>query len=369
MSITELLPLGQSIPPQVLKENYVKVEDKPFGQSALAYSIVIQNSWIQLQLSASDPLLRVEHPKLIGNYLSPKDQGGNAMVQVWCQGLIREIAAADWLRDFLALGNASILSLEARSPYLADALIVRQDGPILLQVRISAHLAGNRLFLIHGTAPADLFDRYAESFGIAVSSFKPCLITDNPHVELWQTHNLDNALSFNAPYSWLERRPQAPAGLDMVHLFNLNARVQLIANLKVMSVRRSLTKGKKHIDLHALVASEFMKAGLRVTELASEESVKVDAPLSNASFKIWKAVLPKAKPQRAENMLVVAVNTPNHHVVAGLQTGAPSEGFYEYAVHRRAFDIVLGSLECRVQPEPAVSKPRTAEESTVGRRQ
>jgi hypothetical protein len=365
MANTELFTLGQTIPAKVLKKDYVKVEDKPFGQAALAYSLVLPNDWIQLKLSAPDGQLLVEHPKLLSTFLGPKQPEGNPMAQVWCQGLVREISAGDWLKDFLSRSNASIIALEVRSPYLAEALALRQEGAVAIKTRISARLAGNRLFLVQGVAPEPLFPAYAEAFGLAISSFKPALLSDNPHVELWQTHHLDQAVTFNAPYSWLERRPKAPAGLDLVDLYNLNASAQPVAILKVMSVRRTLTQGKKGLDLPALLIAEFTKAGLQVTEVAAQETVSVPKPLSNGSLRVCKAIVPKSKDHRLQNLLVVAVDGPSHHVLAGLQTCAPNEGFYEYAMNRRAFDIVLDTLKCGVQAEQSgKDRPRAEKEST-----
>ena len=344
MPTTEHLTLGEAIPPQVLKKDFVKVEDVPFRQAAFGYSMVLPSSWIQLKLSATDSRLLVEHPKLLSTFLGPKVDEGNPMVQVWCQGLIREVSAGDWLKDFLTRGQAAIVSLEEKSPFLADAEALRQEGPASLKTRISARLSGNRLFLIQCIAPEDQYDTYAEVFGLAVSSFKPKLLPDNPHVELWPTYSLDKAVTFKAPFSWLERRPQAPVGLDLVDLYNLNASAEPVAILKVMSVRRKLTKGKKGIDLPALLIAEFTKAGVQVTEIAADESFPVPKPLSKGTLKICKAVLPKAKEKRLQNLLVVAVDAPSHHVLVGLLTCAPNEGFYEYAVNRRAFDIVLETL-------------------------
>jgi len=345
MANVEHLTLGESIPTQSLKKDYVKVEDKPFGQVGLAYSMVVPNSWIQLKLSAKDGRLLVEQPKLLSTFLGPKDDNGNPMLQVWCQGLVREIAAADWLKDFLIKTGSAILSLEAHSPYLADALIGRQEGPVTLKIRISAHLSGNRLFLIQGIAPEDLFEKYADIFGLAVSSFKPAAVGDNPHVELWQTHRLDKVITFNAPFSWLERRPVCPPGLDLVDLYNLNSRGEPIANLKVMSVRRKMTKGKKGLDLPSLLIAEFTKAGAVVTEIAEDESFAVSKPLANGISKVCKVMVPEAKDKRLQNLLIVSVDAPTHHVLTGLLTCAPNEGFYEYAVNRRAFDIVLETFK------------------------
>ena len=175
MTTTELLPLGQSIPPAVLKKDFVKLEDKPYGQPALGYSVVLPNDWLQLKLKATDARLHVEHPKLLSTFLGPKDDGGNPMFQVWCQGLIREISAGDWLKDFLTRTGHEIISLEIRSAYLADALVTRRDGPVLLKIRYSARLAGYRLFLCEGAAPDDLFPKYADGFGLASCTFKPTL--------------------------------------------------------------------------------------------------------------------------------------------------------------------------------------------------
>jgi hypothetical protein len=343
--MAEHLTLGETIPAQTLKKDYVKVEDKPFGQAGLGYTMVVPNSWIQLKLSAKDGRLLVEQPKLLATYLGPKDDNGNPMLQVWCQGLIREIGAADWLKDFLTKTGSTILSLEAHSPNLADALVGRVEGPARLKIRFAAHLSGNRLFLIQGIAPEDLFEKYADNFGLAVASFKPTLVGNNPHVELWQTHHLDKSVTFNAPFSWLERQPKCPPGLDLVDLYNLNAEGEPISNLKVMSVRRKLTKGKKGLDLPALLIAEFTKAGVRVTEIDENENFTAPKPLANGTSMICKAIIPKAKVKRLQNLLIVSVDAPTHHILTGLLTCAPNEGFYEYGVNRRAFDIVLETFK------------------------
>jgi hypothetical protein len=345
MANVEHLTLGESIPNQTLKKDYVKVEDKPFGQTGLGYTMVVPNSWIQLKLSAKSGRLLVEQPKLLATYLGPKDDNGNPMLQVWCQGLVREIGAAEWLKDFLTKTGNTILSLEAHSPYLADALVGRVQGPVRLKIRFAAHLSGNRLFLIQGIAPEDLFEKYADNFGLAVSSFKPTATGDNPHVELWQTHHLDKAITFNAPISWLERRPKCPPGLDLVDLYNLNAEGEPVANLKVMSVRHKLTKGKKGLDLPALLIAEFTKAGVLVTEIAEDERFTAPKPLANGKSMICKAIIPKAEVKQPQNLLIVSVDASTHHVLTGLLTCAPNEGFYEYAVNRRAFDIVLETFK------------------------
>ncbi len=364
MTTTELLPLGQSIPPSVLKKDFVKLEDKPYGQPTLGYSVVLPNDWLQLKLKATDARLHVERPKLLSTFLGPKDDGGNPMFQVWCQGLIREISAGDWLKDFLTRTGCEIISLEIRSAYLADALVTRRDGPVLLKIRFSARLAGYRLFLCEGVAPDDLFPKYADGFGLASCTFKPTLITDNPHVEVWQTHTLDNAVSFNAPFSWFERHPQAPEGLDMVDLYNLNGAAEPVGNLKAMAVRRTLTKGKQRIDLPALLTAEFLKIGVQITELVSNESIQTPEPLTNGSVKICKALIPAAPQVRLQNLIVLSVDAPTHHILVGLLTCAPCEGFYEYAVNRRAFDIVLETFRLHVPPaakagaSPAAKKGR-----------
>jgi hypothetical protein len=51
------------------------------------------------------------------------------------------------------------------------------------------------------------------------------------------------------------------------------------------------------------------------------------------------------------------VESPSHHVLVGLLTCAPSESFYEYAVNRRAFEIVLETIKLQ---GPASEKEKAA---------
>ena len=96
-----------------------------------------------------------------------------------------------------------------------------------------------------------------------------------------------------------------------------------------------------------MLIGEFTKEGVQVTEVAAEESFVLPKPLSNGTSKICKGYLPKGKDRRLHNVLVVAVESPTHHILTGLLTCAPNEAFYEYAVNRRAFDIVLETFKLK----------------------
>ena len=139
----------------------------------------------------------------------------------------------------------------------------------------------------------------------------------------------------------------------MVDLYNLNGAAEPVGNLKAMVVRRTLTNGKQSIDLPALLTAEFLKIGVQITELVSNESIETPEPLTNGSVKICKALIPAAHQVRLQNLIVLSADAPTHHILVGLLTCAPCEGFYEYAVNRRAFDIVLETFKLDV---PAAAK-------------
>lgn len=339
-------PLGQTIAQDELASRFVKQEDQPYGNLDLAYSIVLPNDWLQLGLEAQDAQLHADKPKLLANVLSPTDRDANGMIQVWCQGLIKEISAADWLKYYLTTTGREVGALQVVSPYFADAIAHWELDKVAYTMRIAACVAGNRLFLIQGMAPDDLYAEYAELFGLAVSSFKVTRKLENPHVELWQTHTLDDRIVCNAPISWPERTPEAPEGLSAVDLFNLSGEGEPLGVLKIMTLRKKLTEGKSGIDLPALLVMEFTKIGIEVETIASDEPLPVSEPFGNGSFKILTARVPKGD-NRLRNLLIASFDVPSHHVLVGLMTCAPKEGFYEYAVNRRAFDIVLETMRVK----------------------
>jgi hypothetical protein len=338
--------VGKDIPKTALSERFVKIEDEPYGNPDLAYSVLVPNDWIQLGLKAETGALNADRPTLLSDFLSPTDRDANAMLQVWCQGLVKEIAAADWLKFFLSETGKEVVSLQSVSPYFADAVATWQLEKVAYTVRVAARVAGNRLFLVQGMAPPDMYADYAEGFGLAVSSFKVQVDLGNPHVELWQTHTLDDRIVFNAPISWPERKPEGREGLDAVELFNLNAQGQPVAVFKAMSLRKSLTEGKKGLDLPALLVTEFTKLQVQVSSIVSNAPLPASAPLQGGRLKVLKARLPKGD-GRLRNLLVADLASPTHHVLVGLLTCAPKEGFYEYAVNRRAFDIVLETMRIK----------------------
>lgn len=343
MSDVDVFTLGQEIPPGELAEHYVKIEDQPYGNADLAYSIVLPNDWIQIGLQASDSALHSDKPKLLANFSGPTDQGGNAMLQVWAQDLEKEISAADWLKHYLISSGRKVDFIQAASPYFADAVATWEIEQITQRIRVIARVSGNRVFFVQGVVPHDLYAQYADKFGLAIASFKVAVEPKNPHVELWQTHTLDEHVICNAPYSWPEKKADAPEGLDLVNLFNLAADGSPVSVIKIMTARKALMQGKPEIDLSALLAMEFIKMGVEVAEVATDEAVAVAAPFVNGRLKVLTASLPQGD-NRLRNLMIAEFGSPTHQVLAGLLTCAPKEGFYEYAVNRRAFDIVLETM-------------------------
>lgn len=347
MAETSVLPQGQNIPESELTENFVKLSDTPYGNDDLAYSVVLPNDWLQLGIEAEDDVLHAGHPKLLANFLSPIDRDANAMLQVWGQGLIKEIAAGDWLKWYLVETGRTPDSVQIVSPYFADAIAHCEIEGVPYTMRVMARLASNRMFILQAMAPSDLYPDYADTFGLAVTSFKVAKEFENPHVEPWQTHTLDAAVTFNAPLSWPERKPEeAPEGLDAVDLFNLNAQGEPLGVLKAMTFRRSILEGKGEINLAAVLVDEFVKMNVEILEIVSDEPVSPAEPFGAGSFKTMTARLPKGD-DRLRNLLVAEVYAPDHVFLIGLLTCAPKEGYNEYAVNRRALDIALETL--RVQ--------------------
>lgn len=340
-----LFSLGEDIPSETLKSDFAKVEETAHGNPAFAYSMVVPNDYLQIGLEAANARLQVDAPTLLANFIGPLQAGANPMIQVFCQGLVKEIAAEAWLKHYLAREDTLIVEVKALSPLQADAVVVRQtDDDVRLAVRIAAQIHGNRMFLVQCTAPEDLFESYADAFGIAVATFKPAHAMAQPSVEVRSNYRLDDALFFQMPYSWPFEKLEAPPGMDGYAFLNLDARSEPVGSIKVLSLRRALTEGKQGLDLPALLVSEFTKTGVEIAGLVREDDVPVRAPFTGGSIKVLQVRLAPGD-ETPWNLVVAALDTPAHHVLVGVLTCAPKHDFYLHSVNMRAFELVLETLE------------------------
>lgn len=336
--------LGQGIPKAELESSFVKAEEIPHGNPAFAYAMVVPGDFLQLGIAVQDGRMHADQPKLLASFLGPKVDNGNALLQLSCQGLVKEIAAGAWLKHFLHRADTVVDAFREDSALQAGAVATRTSAEgVRLTMRLAAQIHGNRLFLVQGLAPSDQFERYAEAFGVAVATFRPAHAMAQPSVEARSTQTLDGAVTFQTPFSWLYQNLEAPEGLAGLNLYSLAGDGKPTGAIKALAVRRSLTRGKKGLDLPALLISEFTKTGVKLGAVVSDQPMPVPAPLANGRLKILTVTLGAAP--RLHNLLVASVDLPSHHVLLGLLTCAPKEDFYVHSVNLRAFQIALETLQ------------------------
>lgn len=336
--------LGQGIPKAELESSFVKVEETPHGNPAFAYTMVVPADLLRLGFTVKDGRMHADQPKLLASFLGPKVDNGNALLQLSCQGLVKEIAAGAWLKHFLQQPDIVVDAFREDSPQQAGAVATRTSPEgVRLTMRLAAQIHGNRLFLVQGLAPSDLYEQNAEAFGVAVATFRVTHPSALPTVEGRATQTLDGAVTFQTPFSWLYQNLEAPEGLAGLNLYSLAGDGSPTGAIKALSVRRSLTRGKKGLDLPALLISEFTKTGVKLGAVVSDQPLPAPAPLANGRMKILTATL-GANP-RLHNLLVASVDLPTHHVLLGLLTCAPKEDFYLHSVNLRAFQIALETLQ------------------------
>lgn len=340
-----LFSLGEDLSPDELKSGYVKVEEVAHGNPAFAFSMVVNNEYLAIPIQAADGHMHADEPKLLASFLGPLNDNGNPMVQLFCLGMIKDIAADAWLKDFLNREGTTLVEMKTHNPLHAEAVVTRvTEEEVKLGVRLDVQIHGNRLFMIQCTAPEDLLGEYLDSFGVSIATFKPLHAMAQPSVEVRSNYRMDEALFFQMPYSWPFTKLEAPKGMDGFSFLNLNAESEPAGAIKVFSLRRSLTDGKEDLDLPALMVSEFTKTGLQITDVVSEHNIPTPPPFTGGSTKV---LLAKTSQDSSPvlNLVVAAVDSPDHHILVGLLTCAPKEDFYLHSVNMRAFEIVLETLQ------------------------
>ncbi len=332
------LPIGKSITREELRRLFLKIEDKPYGNAGLAYSMLVPKNWNYDQLKAETAQLNTVQLKPLVIFEKEK-----AFIQLHAVKLVREIRASHWLRHYAAVTERKIVELKELSERFADSLLEFEIKGHTFSGRAAALIDGDRVFLLLCFAEQSAYPHLAEVFGLAVSSFKLKNPSSRPSIEPRAKYDLAGIVKFAYPASWTTRAPeQAPVGKQAVDLYHFDDDQVFQGLIRVKTVSRQAIAKTDELIEHTI--EEFSESNLVLHDMLHTGPIPSENDhFSNGRVFIFNAHVQDNEENRQE-LWITIFEDANHYFVLSLLTPSRRDTFYVWAFNKRAYDIILGNI-------------------------
>jgi hypothetical protein len=336
-------PIGQNFSEKELKERFHLIKDMPYNNPELAYKILIPKGWESESIQAESKDLNPNTLKPLGIFKGPEDGGANPFVQIQAVQLLREITAANWLRHYAIATERELLAIKPISDRFADSVMEFSIQGHPFTARVTASIDGDRLFFLFNLALASTYPKYEEIFGVPVVSFNLQKMSGKPSIENRLSYNLNDIIRFTYPESWKYRAvtEKHPKGREAADLFSFDPDGNLCGRMRVKTVDKGFSSGVEEQIEDTL--SEYGDGNVIVDDLL--ESVEVEIGSDRFDTGVVKAFSGHIEGNEIRQEVWVAViEDPKYYMVVSLLTPFREQGFYLWAINRRAYDIVLETL-------------------------
>ncbi len=159
-----------------LRRNFLRVEyEAPLERPQLAFFILIPETWEEVPITVSRDELEHDDENMISLALhrAPKRE---AQVEVAYCRVPQAIELEEWARAYLAGNQLEIIHFQQGAfsgRDVFDTLLkanVQGQGEYRVRMTFSRH--GDKIFIVSGSAPASLYEKYMKIFGLASVSFQ-----------------------------------------------------------------------------------------------------------------------------------------------------------------------------------------------------
>ena len=343
--MSEQLPVGRGFTPEELAERFVVVEATPYENPSLGFRTMVLKDWKHDVVTAETPDLNAVHLKPLGVFFGQPEGGSAPYIQVQAILLRKSITAANWLRWIALSTDRHLLQLVELSPVFADTLVEFAVDGVPFKGRAAARIDRNRVFYVFAFGPAAVYRDYAETFGVAVSSFKLLDVDPSANIESLQPMNGPGSLRFAYPASWRPLvKDQVPPGRQAVDLYNFDDEDNLNGLIRLKSLEKG--RGDDSDTLLRTLKEEFSEAGLslgtqlHVASMPIEES-GVDRFI-NGRYLFFAASIRETG--LAQELWASLFEDESFYYGVALLTPAKENQFYVWAINSRAYQLILGSL-------------------------
>lgn len=336
-------PIGKSISPEVLESSFLKVQDRPYGNSALAYTILLPKHWrADSSLKVKTSQLGTVTLKPLAIFAGPKSE--HSFIQLHAIQLPKEISAAHWLKHYAATTERKLVDLDELSVLFADSLMTFKIEDHGFSGRAAAKIDGDRLFLVFCFAPDATYPALAETFGLAVSSFKLLNPSSKKTIEPRHQHNLANIVQFEYPASWTPRIAEnPPIGKQAIDLYHFDDNKAFQGLIRVKTVNKTVVEQSE--DVIKDTVQEYADSNLVLRDkLHSSPVGSYSERFSNGVLIIYNCVI-EGNQENTQELWICVFGDDEYYVITSLLTPSRNDIFYTWALNKRAYEIVLESIQ------------------------
>ncbi|MBF0466336.1 MAG: hypothetical protein HQK94_14785 [Nitrospirae bacterium] len=280
------------------KGTHELVENKPFGKTSLAYSLLLPKGWLMEGESYEQ---EAENGQIVrtGMFLENLTPDA-AVVQVAYSKLSFEINVSDWVQYQMGFLHTDIIYVQhqnfACGPVVDAGGYARQLGKRLV-IRMVGHADSTRIFLVMGIAIADRYEELKRNIAIAANSFKLLKPTGITFMEKRMSFIVQSPnFMVSYPASWQTRlvktRIEGKSGLDLLWLIE----GKMMAYLRVKTIDSSVTTVTNSDERKGIAMDEITEGGVLIMSPWIEDkdlSVNMVADLEDAY--VSKGMLNKAQ--------------------------------------------------------------------------
>ncbi len=333
--MTDTLPTGRAFSPQEISRLFIWYDAVPYENQELALRLLVPQGWRVDATTAHTPSLSTTVMKPLVLLAQPDDA---AYLQVQAIRLEHDISAEHWIRHYMIQADYRPRAMRGLSPVFADSLCDFSISDVEFTGRLAVRIVDDRLFMIFGFASVDRFSALAESFGVAVASFKPIQPPSRPGVEPWVRLSA-GTVEFSCPPGWSSIPAKAPKGIAGIDL-TLTVADALTGWMRVKTVSRELPTD---MELQVQTTLDTLaRDGLRVSRLMANTGVGLEGTAFTGGFlQVFEAHTSADLPQE---LWLAVLEDKERYVVVFLVTPDRVDHFQVWARNRRAFGIVLESL-------------------------
>jgi hypothetical protein len=336
---------------QQIKESFINLSTIPFQRKELAFSLLVPKDWRDNPLKVSPEVLEYDTENMVPVtlQLAPKDEKGNARIEVAYIRMERELDISDLVDFYLEANDLKVL-MRREGTYnqrkIEEALIYSENVSKSYMVRMTFSRHGNLVFLVSGSAIESEFLRYSQIFAAAAVSFTLQQKQSTLYVEPMDTYvsTGQSSLEFKYPQNWhLKEAQDLPAGKWGVNI-SLPAQGErgntgkTAALVHIKWIDQSI--GEKPEKMLNDLTKDFESISVDFNHLTLEADLdsNLDAPLGK--LKKWEAVLSES--QIEVSLLVWPKGSS--YLALGILTPSPQVSRYTWMHAWKVFDIIASEL-------------------------
>jgi len=317
--MTTITPLSSNIEhaPTLLNALFVPCQITPATQPALAYTLKQPKSWRSGSADLTHPL----ELTCLGSFTDDVQ----STVSIQAISLKREISAGDWLKYYALSLSKPILTLKPISVNWAHG-ILQWDSAHREHAATIIH--GQWLILISCLTTEAAYQALASTFKHIITSFKLLNPPEQATIESRIPYTMANTLQFAAPASWQCQSMQA----NSCTLSQQSAQLKLSIEHKTAVIETAEWLEKQLDDFPQLKIQNL----LHHSRLSSP-----NVHFSEGHLMIYAGI----DHGESRELWLTRFEDQYHTVTVALLTAARTVDFYLWAVNKRAYGIILESLQ------------------------